>query len=61
LVDALITLFDQAEDIPHFKKKAVFFYLKEITQMNSKQIAINLTKIKKKFLFLKAKYDRGDI
>lgn len=60
IVDALIKLFDDAESIDIMKKKALFVYLKEITQMNSKQIAINLNKIKKKFLFLKSKYDRGD-
>jgi DNA-directed RNA polymerase specialized sigma24 family protein len=60
LVDALIELFENADNIGLYKKKALFFYLKEITQMNSKQIAINLNKIKKKFFFLKSKYDRGD-
>lgn len=60
MVDALIVLFENADNIDLYKKKALFFYLKEITQMNSKQIAINLNKVKKKFLFLKSKYDRGD-
>jgi hypothetical protein len=60
LVDALVVLFESADDIDIYKKKALFFYLKEITHMNAKQVAINLNKIKKKFMFLKARYDRGD-
>lgn len=61
IVDALIEMFENADNIDIYKKKAIFFYLKEQTRMNSKQIAINLNKIKKKFKFLKNKYDRGDI
>lgn len=60
-VDALINLFENADSIESGKKKAVFFYLREITGLNSKQISTNLNKVKKKFLFLKRKYDRGDI
>ena len=60
-VDALILLFDNAENIDIYNKKAIFFYLREITDLNSKQIATNLNKVKKKFVFLKRKYQRGDI
>lgn len=60
IVDAIILLFEQVDAIDLFKKKAIFFYLKEMTGLNSKQIAINLGKIKKKFLFLRERYDRGD-
>lgn len=60
MVDALMDMFDNADNIDIYKKKAIFLYLKEQTRMNSKQIAINLNKIKKKFDFLRAKYDRGD-
>lgn len=61
MVDALMDMFDNADNIDIYKKKAIFLYLKEQTRMNSKQIAINLNKIKKKFDFLKSKYDRGDV
>lgn len=60
VVDALVDLFKNVENIDIIKKKAVFLYLKEQTGLNSKQIAINLNKIKKKFHNLKKKYDRGD-
>lgn len=60
-VDALILLFENANNIDIYNKKAVFFYLKEITGLNSKQIAININKIDKKILSLKRKYDKGSI
>ena len=60
-VDALIHLFENSENLDIFNKKAIYFYLREITGLNSKQIATNLNKVKKKFVFLKKKYLRGDI
>jgi DNA-directed RNA polymerase specialized sigma24 family protein len=61
MVDAIISLLENAENIDIYKKKALFFYIREITGMNSKQVAMNLNKIKKKFDHLLAKYNRGDI
>lgn len=61
VIDALIILFDNSENIEIFNKKAIFWYLKDITGLNSKQVATNLAKIKKKFSFLKRKYQKGNI
>lgn len=61
VAEALIILFENAENIDIYKKKALYFYIREITGLNSKQIAINLNKIKKKFKHLKVKYERGEI
>lgn len=61
VVEALIVLFENAENIDIYKKKALYFYIREITGLNSKQIAINLNKIKKKFKHLKLKYERGEV
>lgn len=60
-VDALILLFENAENIDIYNKKAIFFYLREITGLNSKQIATNLNKVKRKFNFLMKKYQKGEI
>jgi hypothetical protein len=60
VIDGLLIIFKDSENII-CKKKAIFFYLKEITGLNSKQIATNLNKIKKKFISLKDKYERGEI
>lgn len=61
LVECLITLFAAPEDVGIFKKKAVLIYIKEMTGMNTKQIATNLNKIKKKFFNLKSKYQKGEV
>lgn len=61
IVDALIVLMDNSENIELFNKKAILFYLKEISGLNSKQVITNLNKIKKKFISFKNKYDRGEI
>lgn len=61
VVDCLIVLFSEPEAVEIYKKKAILLYIKEMTGLNSKQIASNLAKIKKKFFHLKAKYDRGEL
>lgn len=60
-IDALISIFENAEKLELHNKKAAFWYIRELTDLKSKQVATNLNKIKKKFVFLKKKYERGDI
>ena len=60
-VDALCVIFDNADNLEYHNKKAVYVYLRELTGMNSKQIAANISKIKKKFDSFKKKWHRGDI
>lgn len=60
VIEALIILFENVENIDIFNEKAVFHYLKEITGLNSTQIAINLAKVRKKFFYFHKKYERGD-
>lgn len=59
LAEGLIHLFENADSIDIYQKKAIFFYLKEITGLNSKQITANLNKIFKKFKVFKEKYEEG--
>ena len=61
LVSVLIDIFDQADKIDIFSKKAIFWYIQDMTSLNSKQITTNLAKIKKKFYKLKKKYKKGNI
>ncbi len=66
-MDAVIALFETSEDVDIYNKKAIFYYLKENTAalappgLNSKQIATNLEKLKRKFVALKKKFLRGDV
>lgn len=61
VVDALVVLFENVENFDNYNRKIIYFYIKEITGLNTKQIAINLNKIKKKFKFFKKKYQKGTI
>ena len=47
--DAVIVLFDSAEDIEIFNKKAIYLYLREITGMNTKQVVTQLNKMRKRY------------
>lgn len=60
-IDALCVIFENAENMEFHNKKAVYVYLRELTGLNSKQIAVNINKLKKKFLSYKKKWHRGDI
>ena len=47
--DAVMILFDSAEDIEIFNKKAIYLYLREITGMNTKQVVTQLNKMRKRY------------
>ena len=59
--DAVIMLFDSAEDIEIFNKKAIYLYLRELTGMNTKQIVSQLNKMKKKYREFRENWDNGEI
>jgi hypothetical protein len=61
VLDAVILIFDNCKNIDICDRKAIFFYIKEITGLKYVQIASNLSKIKKKYTYLKKKYKRGEI
>lgn len=61
VLDALIVLFENVDNFDNYKKKAIIFYLREITGLKPKQIVLNLTKIKKKYLRFKENYLKGDV
>lgn len=61
VIDALILIFENADGIDIYKKKAINFYIKEITGLQPKQITSVINKLNKKFVRYKEKYLRGDI
>lgn len=61
VLNALITIFKNIDNIDIYKRKGIFFLIGEITNLNQKQIALNLSKIKKKYIKFKKKYQRGEI
>ena len=59
--DAVIVLFNSADEIEIFNKKAIYLYLREITGMNTKQVVTQLNKMRKKYREFRADWDDGKI
>ena len=59
--DAVIVLFNSAEDIEIFNKKAIYLYLREITGMNTKQVVTQLNKMRKRYREFRNDWDDGKI
>ena len=61
VINAIKVLFEHSNDIEIFNKKAIYLYMREITDLNTKQIATVLTKLKVKYRGFKADWDDGEI
>tara|TARA_R110000824_G_scaffold359891_5_gene547545 strand:+ start:3185 stop:3886 length:702 start_codon:yes stop_codon:yes gene_type:complete len=59
VLEAVKILFDSAEDIEIFNKKAVYLYIREITGLNTKQVVNNLNKIRSRYRDFKKAWDEG--
>jgi hypothetical protein len=56
---AIIMLFKEGDNIEIFNKKALYLYIREITNLNTKQIVGNLKKFKAKYKAFKKSWDDG--
>ena len=61
VLNAVKILFESAEDIEIFNKKAIYLYMREITGLNTKQVVNNLNKIRVKYAVFREKWDKGDL
>ena len=61
VINAIKVLFEHSDDIEIFNKKAIYLYMREITDLNTKQIATVLGKLKVKYRGFKAEWDDGEI
>ena len=59
--DAVMVLFESAEDIEIFNKKAIYLYLRELTGMNTKQIVVQLNKMRARYKTFRKDWDNGEI
>lgn len=48
-IDAIITLFNNIEDLDFLNKRAVFVYLREISGLNPKQLSVAMSGIRKQY------------
>ena len=58
---AIMILFESKEDIEIFNKKAIYLYLREITNLNTKQIVNSLKKFRRKYDGFRTDWESGDI
>ena len=56
-VQAIQVLFDDAEKIEIFNKKAIYLYIREITGLNTKQVVSSLNRIRKRYREFKKGWD----
>ena len=61
VLNAIKILFESAEDIEIFNKKAIYLYMREITGLNTKQVVNNLNKMRAKYAIFREKWDKGEL
>ena len=61
VLDAVIVLLKDPDAIEIFNKKAIYLYVREITDLNTKQVVNNLNKIRQKYKQFKKTWDDGQI
>jgi len=59
--EAVKILLLSVDEIEIFNKKAVYFYLREITGFNTKQVVTQLNKMRKKYRHFKSDWKDGKI
>lgn len=61
VLEAVMHLLENPDDPAIYSKKGIYLYLREITNLNTKQIVTNLTKFRKRYAVFKKKYIQGKI
>jgi len=56
---AIIILFESKDEIEIFNKKAIYLYLREITDLNTKQIVNSLKKFRKRYFSFRQDWESG--
>ena len=61
VLNAIRILFESADDIEIFNKKAIYLNMREITGLNTKQVVNNLNKMRIRYRVFREKWDKGDL
>ena len=56
-IKAIEILFNEANNIEIFNKKAIYLYIREITGLNTKQVVSSLNKVRKRYAEFKREWD----
>jgi len=59
--EAIKVLLTSVDDIQIYNKKAIYLYLRELTDLNTKQVVNQLNKMRKKYKIFKKNWDSGKI
>jgi len=60
VIQAIQILFEQADKIEIFNKKAIYLYLRELTGLNTKQVVSSLKRFRAKYKHFKIDWIEGD-
>ena len=61
VIDAIRILLSEPDAIEIFNKKAIYFYIREITGLNTKQVVSSLNKVRTRYKSFKTKWNEGKI
>ena len=61
ILEAIKILFRDAEDIEIFNKKAIYLYIREMTDLNTKQILNNLKRFRGEYASFKKKWNKWNV
>ena len=61
VIDAIKILLSEPDAIEIFNKKAIYFYIREITGLNTKQVVSTLNKLRVRYASFKEKWNEGEI
>jgi len=60
IVKALKIFFEKPEEIEMINKRSLYLYMREITDLNTKQISRSLKRLKERYRKFKKRYEKGD-
>ena len=56
VLNAIIDLFDNVDELEIFNKKAIYMHIRELTNLNTKQVVNNLNRLREKYRNFKREY-----
>lgn len=60
-IEAIITIFENIDDLEFLNKRAIFVYLREISGLNAKQLSVSMSNIRKHYRELKGSSREYDL
>jgi hypothetical protein len=58
VLNAIVDLFDNVDELEIFNKKAIYMHIRELTNLNTKQVVNNLNRLREKYRNFKKEYNK---